>query len=427
MTARELALRLLLELDDMRKSEELLNRMLEHSGLGQSDRALTRELVAGTLKYQLQCDFIIARFYRHDYAKAATALKHILRLGVYQLLHLDRIPRSAAVNESVKLARKFKGEHLAKLVNALLRNIASATIDLESWTASMPQEKRLSILYSFPEWLSARWIARYGTETASTMLEYSNCPPATGYRINLLETDPETLFAMPALADARRVETAGLDRFFFSRQFALLEPLLKKGFVSVQNPTQGLACLMAAPEPGSTVFDMCAAPGGKSTFMAELMDNRGRVLALDRTTAKVARIASNAEALGITIIEPREGDALTFDPGCTPDTILLDAPCTGTGVLGRRAELRWRTTAEKLFELTELQKKMLDRAAGLLRGGGTLLYATCSVEPEENELQAQAFLERHPGFIMETSLLPLPGSIEGFAGGFAVRFRKLES
>lgn len=426
MTARELALRVLLELDGMRKSEELLNRMHEHSGLGQNDRALAKELVAGTLKYRLQCDFIIVRFYRHDYTKAAETLKQVLRLGVYQLLHLDRVPRSAAVNESVKLARKFKGDHLAKLVNGLLRNISKEKIDLEGWTADLPEAKRLSIIYSYPEWLTNRWIKHYGAETTAQMLAHGNLPPATGYRINRLKADPETLFAMPALADARRVDEDGLDRFFFSKQFALLEPLLKAGLVSVQNPAQGLACLIAAPEPGSTVFDMCAAPGGKSTFMAELMKNRGRIIALDRTPAKVARIASNAAALGITIIEPSEGDALTFDPGCAMDTILLDAPCTGTGVLGRRAELRWRTTPEKLRELVALQAAMLDRAASLLRPGGILLYATCSVEPEENKQQAEAFLKRHPGFVLETSKLTLPGSSEGFDGGFAARFCKTE-
>ena len=426
MTARELALRVLLELDGMRKSEELLNRMLEHSGLGKSDRALSKELVAGTLKYQLQCDYVIARFYRHDYAKAATVLKHILRLGVYQLMHLDRVPKSAVVNESVKLARKYKGDHLAKLVNGLLRNISKAAIDLDGWTAGMADAERLSIRYSYPEWLAARWIERYGIETATAMLAHGNLPPATGYRINRLKADPETLFALPALAEARRVVEDGLDRFFFSKQFVLLEPLLKEGVVSVQNPAQGRACLLAAPEPGSTVFDMCAAPGGKSTFMAELMENRGRVIALDRTPTKVARIASNAEALGITIIEPREGDALTFDPGCAVDAILLDAPCTGTGVLGRRAELRWRTTPEKLRELVALQAALLDRAASLLHPGGVLLYATCSVEPEENEQQAEAFLQRHPGFVLEASRLTLPGSSEGFDGGFAARFRKTE-
>jgi 16S rRNA (cytosine967-C5)-methyltransferase len=427
VTAREIALRVLIELDDKRKSEELLTRMLENSGLGRTDRALAKELVAGTLKYHLQSDFIITRFYRHDYTKASTVLKHILRLGVYQLLHLDRVPRSAAVNESVKLARKYKGDHLSRLVNGLLRNISQDAIDLDTWTAGMPVAKRLSIRCSFPEWLTSRWIERYGIESATAMIEHGNLPPATGYRINRLKADPEILLTLPELADARRVEERELDRFFFMKQFAILEPLLKAGLVSVQNPAQGRACLMAAPQPGSTVFDMCASPGGKSTFMAEVMENRGRIIALDRTPAKVARISSNATTLGITIIEPREGDALSFNPECAVDLILLDAPCTGTGVLGRRAELRWRTTPEKLRELTTLQAAMLDRAASLLRPGGVLLYATCSVEPEENELQTEAFLQRHPDFVLETSLLTLPGSSEGFDGGFAVRFRKTEA
>ncbi|HHE31758.1 MAG TPA: 16S rRNA (cytosine(967)-C(5))-methyltransferase [Chlorobaculum parvum] len=428
MTAREIALRVLIELDGMKKSEELLNRMLERSSLERNDRALARELVAGTLKYRLQCDFVIERFYRHDYAKAAEALKHILRLGVYQLLHLDRVPRSAAVNESVKLARKFKGEHLAKLVNGLLRNISKATIDLEGWAAELPEAKQLSILYSYPEWLTGRWIANYGAEAAAQMLAYGNPPPATAYRINLLKTDSETLLATPELSGAKQVlDDEGLNRFFFSKEFTQLEPLLRDGIVSVQNPTQGLACLLAAPQPGSTVVDLCAAPGGKSTFMAELMKNRGRIIALDRTAAKVKRLASNATTLGLDIIEPRKGDALTFKPNEDVDTVLLDAPCTGTGVLGRRAELRWRTTPEKLQELVELQKAMLDHAASLLQPGGILLYATCSVETEENERQIEAFVQRHPEFVVETSRLTLPGSREGFDGGFAVRLRKTEA
>ncbi|NTU58952.1 MAG: 16S rRNA (cytosine(967)-C(5))-methyltransferase [Chlorobiaceae bacterium] len=423
MTARETALRVLLEIDSLRKSEEVLNRMLEQSGLERNDRALVRELVSGTLKYRLQCDFIIAHFYRHDYAKAAAVLKNILRLGVYQLLHLDRVPRSAAVNESVKLARKYKGDHLSRLVNGLLRNISTETVHLDRWTAKMQDAERLSIIHSYPAWLTGRWIERYGIGQAETMLAHGNLPPATGYRINRLKSDPEKLFAMPTLSSARRLENDP-EYFFFSKEFAAFEQLLKEGVVSVQNPTQGLACLLAAPKPGSVVYDMCAAPGGKSTFMAELMGNTGRIISLDRSAGKIERLESNAKALGITIIEAREGDALTFDPGCVPDTILLDAPCTGTGVVGRRAELRWRTTAEKLQELAGLQAAMLDRAAQLLSTGGILVYATCSVEPEENELQVEAFLQRHPEFIAETQTLTLPGSREGFDGGFAVRFSK---
>ncbi len=443
MNARETALKVLQEVEaGTRKSEEVLNRMLDHSEAGRSDRALARELVNGTLKYRRQCDFVISKFYSHDYAKAAPVLKNILRIGVYQLLHLDRVPRPAAVDECVKLARKYKGDHLSRLVNGVLRKISPKTVELEAWTEGMDEAQRLSVLYSYPDWLVVRWLGRYGRELTERMLACGNLPPATGYRVNRLKGSFDKLAETAGLPDLRR-SGDGLDDFFFTREFASMEPLLTAGLVSVQNPAQGLACLLAAPEPGTVVYDMCAAPGGKSTFMAELMNDTGRIIALDRSARKLERVAANAKALGITIIEPREGDALTFDPGCTPDTILLDAPCTGTGVLGRRAELRWRSGPEKLDELAALQAALLDRAAELLRPGGILLYATCSLEAEENEQQLGSFLDRHPEFepapfpkgfpdpflpTEETGgrLLTLPGEREGFDGGFAARLRKRE-
>lgn len=444
VNARETALRVLQELESgNRKSEEVLNRLLERTEAGRSDRALARELVSGTLKYRLQCDFVISKFYRHDYAKAAPVLKNILRLGAYQLLHLDRVPRPAAVDECVKLARKFKGDHLSRLVNGVLRKISPKTVLLDEWTAGMEEAARLSVLFSYPEWLVGRWLARYGSGRAEAMLRHGNLPPATAYRVNRLKGTPDEVAGRKGLEGVRRLDD-GLDNFLFSQEFTLMEPLLAEGAVSVQNPSQALACLLAAPAPGSTVYDMCAAPGGKSTLMAELMGDNGRIIALDRSARKLERVASNARALGITSIEPKEGDALDFDPGCAPDTILLDAPCTGTGVLGRRAELRWRTGPDKLTELAALQQALLDRASTVLKPGGTLIYATCSVEPEENELQVAAFLGRHPEFEAspipagfpapflpaETGdgwLLTLPGEREGFDGGFAARLRKTEA
>jgi 16S rRNA (cytosine967-C5)-methyltransferase len=443
MNARETALKVLQEVEaGTRKSEEILNRMLDHSEAGRSDRALARELVNGTLKYRRQCDFVISKFYSHDYAKAAPMLKNILRIGVYQLLHLDRVPRPAAVDECVKLARKYKGDHLSRLVNGVLRKISPKTVELEAWTEGMEEAEMLSVIYSYPEWLVARWLGRYGRELTERMLAFGNLPPATGYRVNRLKSSFDKLAATAGLPELRRAGD-GLDDFFFTREFASMEPLLTAGLVSVQNPAQGLACLLAAPEPGTTVYDMCAAPGGKATFMAELMNDTGRIIALDRSERKLDRVAANAKALGIAIIEPREGDALSFDPGCAPDTILLDAPCTGTGVLGRRAELRWRTGPEKLGELAALQAALLDQAAVLLRPGGILVYATCSLESEENEQQVGSFLDRHPEFELapipkgfpepflpseETAgrLLTLPGEREGFDGGFAARLRKRE-
>lgn len=444
MNSREIALKVLQEVEaGNRKSEEILNRMLDHSDAGRSDRALARELVNGTLKYRLQCDFVISKFYSHDYAKAAPVLKNILRIGVYQLLHLDRVPRPAAVDECVKLARKYKGDHLSKLVNGVLRKISPKTVDLTGWTEGMSDEERLSVLYSAPVWLISRWLGRYGLERTEMMLAHANLPPATGYRINRLRSSIGKLVEEAALPETRALGD-GLDNYLFTQEFARMEPLLSAGLVSVQNPTQGLACLLVAPAPGSVVYDMCSAPGGKSTFMAELMENTGRVIALDRSARKLERVVSNAKALGITIIDPQEGDALNFDPGCIPDTILLDSPCTGTGVLGRRAELRWRSSQEKLTELVSLQAALIDRAAELLGPGGILVYATCSVEPEENEQQVKAFLDRHPDFIADSLpdrfpetflplehgdgwLLTLAGEREGFDGGFAARLRKQDA
>jgi 16S rRNA (cytosine967-C5)-methyltransferase len=186
---------------------------------------------------------------------------------------------------------------------------------------------------------------------------------------------------------------------------------------------------------------MCAAPGGKSTFMAQLMNNTGSIIALDLYHNKLEKLETNAAALGISIITCRVGDARSYDPGCRPDSILLDAPCTGTGVLGRRAELRWKLTREHLLELTAIQASLLDRAAELLNPGGILVYATCSIEPEENIGQIDAFLRRHPDFRQDChperigerfsrhltpdgSILTLPGDHEGFDGGFAQRLRK---
>lgn len=443
MTARETALRALQELEHSDiKSELLLQRMLKETTLERNDRNLVRELVSGTIRYRLQSDFLIRHFYRHDYDKAAPVLKNILRLGLYQLLHLDRVPRSAAVNECVKLARKFKGEHLSHLVNGVLRKISPETVALDRWTENLPLEEQLSIRHSHPVWLVSRWIRHYGRERTESMLRHNNLSPLTAYRLNRLKTTHDALFALlrPALSQATQQES-GLAGFFFSKEFHLLEPLLKQGLVAVQNPTQALACLLLNPAPGSTIYDMCAAPGGKATFLAELMNNEGRIIALDRSEGKLKRLTGNAETLGTTIIETHEGDGRTFDPGCRPDAILIDAPCTGTGVLARRAELRWRIGAGKLAELATLQAELLDRAAGLLKPGGTMVYATCSIEPEENELQIEAFLRKHPEFSADLCpeivpepfrssasstgmLLALPGERDGFDGGFAQRLRK---
>ncbi|NMW22165.1 MAG: 16S rRNA (cytosine(967)-C(5))-methyltransferase [Chlorobiaceae bacterium] len=443
ITARELALNVLQALETgNQRSDQILHRMLQHTTLNRIDRALSTGLVNGVLRYRLQLDFIIGRFYHHNLAKAAPVMKNILRLGVYQILFLDKVPDWAAVNECVKLARKYKGERMSKLVNGVLRKITPESVTLEEWLKDIKTEERLAILYSHPQWLVDRWITAFGIEKTEAILSYNNQFPLFGFRINTLLSSAEQLFSDPVLRAAPH-EECGIDNFFLSKDFNSFEPAVHNGWLTVQNPTQGLACLLLNPAPGSRVIDLCTAPGGKATFLAELMNNSGNISAVDLYEQKLLKTESHAEALGISIIRTQAADARTFKPEHNPDAILLDAPCTGSGVLGRRAELRWKLSPEIVQELQLLQVELLDHAAELLVDGGILVYATCSIEAEENMMQVRSFLQRHPEFIVDPVgdrvpeqfrinsgdagyLLTLPGEHAGFDGGFCQRMRKVQ-
>jgi 16S rRNA (cytosine967-C5)-methyltransferase len=439
--ARELVLKVLLAVDaGALKSDRILRQALDESNLNPDDRAFATGIVYGVLRQRSRLDFIISRFYHHDLAKAAPAVRNILRIGVFQILFLDKVPSWAAVNECVRLARKYKGERMAKLTNGVLRKITPETVDLDAWLQEKTLPERLAVTHSHPQWLVERWLRTYGEEQCLSMLVYNNRPPMFGFRINRLKTTAESFFSSPLYAQAHR-EECGIDHFFVSRDFSPFESALCQGLLSVQNPTQALACLLLNPPAGSTVLDMCAAPGGKSTLIAEIMQNRGSVTALDLYEQKLRKLETRACELGITIIVTKAADARSYRTEKKTGFILLDAPCTGTGVLGRRAELRWRLEPGKVRELAALQAELLDNAADMLDDGGILVYATCSVEPEENELQVESFLLRHPEFetdadcsgLPETfrekaakngSILTLQGDRAGFDGGFCQRLRK---
>lgn len=439
--ARELALKVIQAVDAGRsKSDALLHQALRESSLGRNDRALATALVYGVLRSRLQLDFIIGRFYHHDFAKAAPVLQNILRIGTFQLLFLDKVPGWAAVNECVKLSRKYKGERMAKLVNGVLRKISSDTNRLDEWLLDKGIAEQLSVRHSHPLWLVERWIECFGIEKVLTILNYDNQSPLFGFRINRLKTSMEEFFSDPRYSGTER-EDCCIDHFFFSREFSVFETPVIEGLLSVQNPTQALACLLLNPLPGSLVLDLCAAPGGKALLMAEMMQNLGSVTAIDLYEQKLVKLENHSRALGISIIETGTGDARCYEPATRPGFIMLDAPCTGTGVLGRKAELRWKLGPEKLRELVALQRELLDHAAGILDEGGILVYATCSVEPEENSLQIASFLNRHPEIEIDTDcaglperfrneaekngcLLTLPGDLTGFDGGFCQRMKK---
>lgn len=439
-SARELAFNVLQQLEEGRRhSDSLLHELLDASSLKGPDRALATAITGGVLRRRLQLDFAISKFYLHDLEKASPAVRNILRIGAWQLLFLDRVPRWAAVNECVRLARRYKGERMSKLVNAVLRKISPETVRFEEWLEGASPSGRLSVLHSHPEPIVRRWMEHYGPETAESMLRYDNLAPQFGIRRNpMKEAGGEEPWSA-----GEGMEESGIPGVVLAPDFSRFEGAVRKGRASVQNPTQTLPGLLLDPKPEWRVLDLCAAPGGKAAHAAELMGNRGRVLALDRYEQKRQRIEELARTLGLTAIDAVTGDARQFTPPFRADAVLVDAPCTGTGVLGRRAELRWKSGEGQLGELAGLQREILDHAATLLGPGGVLLYSTCSVEPEENRLQAEAFLRRHPQYRVDPSpgrvpeafhadrtpeggFLTLQGSRPGFDGGYCIRMLRME-
>jgi 16S rRNA (cytosine967-C5)-methyltransferase len=311
------------------------------------------------------------------------------------------------------------------LVNGVLRHLEGGNEALEKLLQGRSQAEQLALQFSHPAWLIERWLATYGELKTRQLLHYNNQAPLMGFRINRLKADAKDFFDNPTFAAA--MEPCELPYFFLSREFSLFETALQEGILSVQNPTQALAPLLLNPAPQSVVIDLCAAPGGKAMFMAELMHNQGEVIAVDRYEQKLRKLENHAQALGLTIIRTVAGDARSFAPNLQADAVLLDAPCSGTGVIGRRAELRWKVTPAMVAELQGLQAELLDHAATLLKPQGRLVYATCSIEPEENGEQVAAFLQRHPNFVAEPHAqhLTLPGDRYGYDGGFCQLMYKM--
>lgn len=414
MKAREIAVQALREVEvNHAKSDTALTRLFLRKGLESVDRAFTMQIVYGTLREKMKIDHVIAQFYRHSLTKMDIDVKNILRIGIYQLLFLDKVPRWAAVNESVELAKKLKGQFLGNLVNGMLRNISNNAESIEFNVAGGTFADQIALKFSHPKWLLERWITIYGFSDAQRIMETNNEIPKISFRINALKTSPES-FKQKLQQQNISVQASDLEDFLIPERFFDLEPFIETGELSVQSLSQALVCRLVAPKSGQKVLDMCAAPGGKSTYLAELMQNQGEILSLDLYENKLQNIQSLAKSLGISIIQTLAHDAATFKSDQKFDTVLLDAPCSGTGVLSRRAELRWRLKASELDTLSNLQQNLLNNAVELVKDDGILVYSTCSIEPEENAELIKGFLSDHPDWQIEPATSVLPESFHNF-------------
>jgi 16S rRNA (cytosine967-C5)-methyltransferase len=404
-------------------ADRLMDKELASGQLSGPDRGLFAELVFGVLRRQGTLDHILTGLLTQPLAKLEPQALILLRLGLYQLVYLDRIPESAAVNESVNLAKQSI-PRVAGLINAVLRNYLRHKDTITFPDPVAAPAASIAARHSHPQWLVKLWFSQLGEEETERLAEAASYQPPLTLRVNTLRIQRDELLrqfaangigavACPFSPHAIRVE---------GRHLITGLPGFREGLFVVQDEASQVASILLDPQPGERVLDACAAPGGKATHLAQLMANTGELLAMDVSRSKLPLILETAERLGISIITTRAADLLQSGalPANAFDRILLDAPCSGLGVIRRNPEAKWRLQPDDITRLAATQKVLLANAGRMLKPGGTLLYSTCSTSSEENELVVEDFLSHHPGFVLEnlSALFPALGELFTPAGMF---------
>lgn len=376
------------------------------SGLSRRDRALFNRLIYGALRWRLRLDAVIETFADRPLKRISPVILNILRLGLLQILFMDRIPPSAVVNTSVDLARSHRAGQAAGFVNALLRNVLR---DPDRFVLPDPTASpvdHLALDKSFPHWLVARWIDRYGVTQTGRLCDALNRIPPVTLRCNTLINDLADLVdALSTQADhIQPIATlpGALDLIGPHCPIHEMQAFIEGRF-AVQDGAAQLVSLLLDPRPEETILDACAGLGGKTTHLAQIMQNRGCVIALDNVASKLTRLETEASRQAISIIQTRQMDLnhpLPTDRLPSFDRILLDAPCTGLGVLRRNPDARWSARKKELLRYADRQVRFLDHLAPLVKPGGVMVYSVCSMEPEENEGVVTRFLKNHSNFVI---------------------------
>lgn len=396
---RALALEVLLEVTERKEYSHLALRgaLEKYQYLEKQDRAFLTRLVEGTVERMLELDYIIGCFSRTPVHKMKPVIRGILRMSVYQIKYMDRIPDAAVCNEAVKLAVKKGFSGLRGFVNGVLRSIVRGLGEVEY--------PGLSVKYSTPEWIVRQWTQEYGEEMALGMLEDQYAERPVTVRVNLHRISREAL-AERLTREGVSVRTVdGVDCALAISGYDYLAalPSFQDGLFQVQDVSSMLAVLAAAPRPGDYCIDVCAAPGGKSLHMADLMNGTGMVEARDLTEYKVQLIEENIARSRMENIRAARQDATVLDEGSVEkaDVVLADLPCSGLGVLNKKRDLKYRMTPEQQEELVMLQRRILETVQRYVKPGGVLVYSTCTVHREENEGNTAWFLERFPFVLKE--------------------------
>lgn len=408
-SAREIALEGLLQVEqDHAYSNLVLNRILNQSALEDRDKRLVTELVYGTIGRLNTLDWIGNRLVKKGLRSLEPWVRQLVRMSLYQLRYLDKIPERAVVHEAVQIAKRRGHRGIASLVNGVLRSYLRRLEEFQ--LPNQPSSLReKALLLSHPEWMIRRLEQEVGPVVAMEALMANHLPPKVSLRVNRLKITRTAL-----IDEWNQTEHGQAAASLLSPDGVIIErggnpaysSLFREGYCTIQDESSMLVSRVLNPQPGMRVLDVCAAPGGKTTHLAELMQNRGQIVACDIHPHKLDLIRSNAERLGIEMIAEQQADGRQVGalfPAASFDAILLDAPCSGLGVIRRKPDIKWSKEAEVIEPLVQLQRALLDEIAPLLKPGGCLVYSTCTWEPRENREQVLAFIERHPDYELDSS------------------------
>lgn len=428
-TPRSAALHVLLEVEQNKAFSNLeLKTSLAKGDFDRRDAALATELVYGTLSRLNTLDWLVAQVLDKPIHRLETWVRNLLRMSLYQLHYLDRIPARAVVHEAVEEAKQRGHKGTIALVNGVLREYLRKKEEL-TIPAQWPKFKKIAIMHSHPEWLVKRWLRIYGERETIQMCEQNNHPPKVSMRVNRLKGTMDQLIKkiQEESEEAEIIRSqVSVDGLLVSHlgNIALTEAF-QKGFCTVQDESSMLVCQAVAPKSGMRILDTCAAPGGKTTHIAERMENLGVILALDIHPHKLKLIQDNAARLGISMIETKAADATSLPANLsdkTFDRVLVDAPCSGFGVIRRKPDLKWHKKEDDILAITQTQMRILEEASKWVAPMGKLIYSTCTVDPEENQRLVYRFLENHPEFALDDSFAQdMPESVQPYvhkSGGY---------
>ncbi len=421
--------------------DKLLDNEMRSTELSGPDKALLYEIVHGVVRWMGRLDWILNGFYKGTFSKAIPNLKNGLRVALYQILFLNKVPDYASINEAVEFVKRLQGQKPANLTNAVLRNIVRNKNGIRYPDPAEDLVGYLSTYLSHPSWMVKRYVERFGKEATEKLLLANNEKPYLTLKINSIKTNPQEFRKLLESVNLRYVPGKYLPEFFKLQNLTNITAweYFKLGYFNIQDESAGLACRLLDVKKGMRILDLFSAPGGKSAYLAGLINDEGEIFAIDKYESRLKIFAKNVQRLDIKSIKLICTDARDYN-GNSFDRVLADVPCSGTGTLSKKPDIKWKKDLLDIRKMNEYQYKYLEKAASLLKKDGVLVYSTCSIEPEENFDIVKKFLDNHHNFILkdaseenfpselidENKCIQTFPHVHGMDGAFAAKLIRVE-